>query len=304
MRIAVTGSHGLIGSALVRSLRADGHTVVAVVRSGSAGGDVGEVRWDIEAGQIDAAGLEGVDGAVHLAGAGIAEGRWTDEHKRRVRESRTRGTALLSEALASLSTRPAVLVSGSAIGYYGDRGDEELTEASPPGDGFLPELCQAWEAATGMAEAAGIRVVHVRSGIVLSPDGGALGKQLLPFKLGLGGKAGSGRQWASWITLVDHVGAVRHLLEHDVTGPVNLTAPNPATNAEFTRTLGRVLGRPAILPIPRVTTRLPLGIGPLIDTLLFSSARVFPSALADSGYAFGHTTLEPALRDLLGRPAA
>lgn len=302
MRIAVTGSRGLIGSALVRSLEGDGHQVARLVRPGADAGP-GDVRWDIAAGTIDGEALEGVDGVVHLAGEGIAAGRWTDEHKRRVRESRTKGTALLSEALAALDRTPSVLLSGSAIGFYGDRGDEELTEASPPGEGFLPELCQAWEAATGMAEAAGIRVAHLRTGIVLSPDGGALAKQLLPFKLGLGGRAGRGVQWLPWITLDDHVRAVRFLLEADVRGPVDLTAPHPVTNATFTRTLGRVLGRPTVLPIPRIVTELPAGIGPLAENLLFSSARVLPAVLDRAGFAFTQPELEPALRHLLGRPA-
>ncbi len=299
-RIAVTGSHGLIGEALVRSLQGDGHDVVRIVR-GAPG--AGEVRWDLDAGEIDAAGLEGSDGVVHLAGEGIASGRWTEEHKRAVLESRTRGTALLSEALASLDDRPAVLLSGSAIGFYGDRGDEVLTEDSPAGEGFLPELCLAWEAATGLASSAGIRVAHLRTGIVLSPEGGALGKQLLPFKLGLGGRAGAGHQWMPWISLDDEVAAIRFLLDHDVAGPVDLTAPDPVTNADFARTLGAVLHRPAVLPIPRVVSRLPAGIGPLVENLLFSSARVLPEVLTEAGFTFSHTTLEDALRDLLDRPA-
>lgn len=300
MRIAVSGSHGLIGTALVRSLEGDDHQVVRIVRSSPGPGDV---AWDLQAGEIDRAGLEGIDGAVHLAGAGIASGRWTDEHKREVLESRTRGTALLSEALTSLDDPPGVLLSGSAIGYYGDRGEETLTEASSPGDGFLPEVCLAWEAATGMAEVAGIRVAHLRTGIVLSPDGGALGKQLLPFKLGLGGPAGAGRQWMPWISLDDEVAAIRFLLDHDVSGPVDLTAPEPVTNKVFARTLGAVLHRPAVLPIPRATTHLPLGIGALIENLLFSSARVLPAVLTDAGFTFRHRDLEAALRDLLDRPA-
>lgn len=300
MRVAITGSHGLIGQALARSLKSDGHQVVPVVR-GSAG--EGAVHWDLTAGEIDSDSLEGLDGVVHLAGAGIASGRWTDGHKGAVRDSRTRGTALLSEALASLDRPPAVLVSGSAIGYYGDRGDEVLTETSGPGEGFLPEVCLAWEAATGMAETAGIRVVHVRTGIVLSPDGGALGAQLLPFKLGLGGPAGAGHQWLPWISIDDEVAAIRFLLENEVRGPFDLTAPEPATNAEFARTLGRVLRRPAVLPIPRLVTHLPLGIGPLLDNLLFSSARVLPAALLDAGFTFGHTDLEATFRRLLHRPA-
>lgn len=302
MRIAVTGSRGLVGSALVRSLEADGHRVARLVRPGSEPGP-GDVRWDIEAGEIDSAALEGVDGAVHLAGEGIASGRWTAEHRQRVLESRTKGTALLAEALSGLDRPPAVLLSGSAIGYYGDRGDEALTEDSPAGEGFLPDVCRAWEAATGMAGEAGIRVSLLRTGIVLSRDGGALAKQLLPFKLGLGGRAGRGDQWLPWIALDDHVRALRFLLEHEVAGPVNLTAPAPVTNATFARTLGRVLGRPAIVPIPRLVTRLPGGIGPLAENLLFSSAKVLPRALTDAGFTFSHPELEPALRAVLDRPA-
>lgn len=300
MRIAVTGSSGLIGSALCSSLEGDGHEVVRVVRSG---GGTGTVRWDIDAGSIDAAGLEGLDGVVHLAGEGIASGRFTDEHKRQVLESRSKGTSLLARALAGLDTPPPVLLSGSAIGYYGDRGDEVLTEASAPGEGFLPEVCTTWEAATGPAEEAGIRVVHLRTGVVLSPDGGALGKQLLPFKLGLGGKAGRGDQWFPWITLEDEVRAIRFLLDADVRGPADLTAPNPVTNVEFVRTLGAVLGRPTIIPIPGFVRKLPAGIGPLVDNLLFASLRVLPGVLTDAGFTWRHETLEPALRDLLSRPS-
>jgi uncharacterized protein (TIGR01777 family) len=300
MRIAVSGSRGLIGSALVRSLTADGHQVARLVRPG---GDVadGDVRWDIAAGRIDAAALEGVDGVVHLAGEGIASGRFTEAHKHEVLESRTKGTALLSEALASLAAPPAVMLSGSAIGYYGDRGDEVLTEASPPGEGFLPDLCRAWEAATGMATHAGVRVAHLRTGIVLDPEGGALGKQLLPFKLGLGGKAGKGDQWLPWITLADEVRAIRFLLDAPVHGPVDLTAPNPVTSATFAATLGRVLRRPAVLPIPRLVAKLPAGIGALAENLLFTSARVRPQVLLDAGFTFTHEELEPALRALLSR---
>lgn len=301
MRIAVTGSRGLIGSALCASLEADGDDVVRVVRSG---GGPGTVRWDIDAGTIDAAGLEGLDGVVHLAGEGIASGRFSEDHKRAVLQSRTEGTALLSRTLAELDARPPVLLSGSAIGYYGDRGDEELVETSPPGEGFLPEVCIAWEAETAAAEDAGIRVAHLRTGVVLSADGGALAKQLLPFKLGLGGKAGTGEQWLPWISLEDHVRALRFLLTTDVQGPVNLTAPNPVRNVEFVRTLGAVLGRPTIIPIPGFARKLPLGVGPLVDNLLFASDRVLPTVLTDAGFSWHHDRLGDALRALLDRPAA
>jgi uncharacterized protein (TIGR01777 family) len=300
MDVAITGSHGLIGTALSRSLREDGHVVVPVVRGGdSSGGRV--VHWDVEAATIDADALEGVDAVVHLAGAGVASGRWNEKHRRRIRESRTRGTALLAEALAGLDTKPAVLVSGSAIGYYGARGDEELTEASPPGDDFLAKVCRDWEAATGMAEAAGIRVAQIRSGVVLSTEGGALQAQLRPFKLGLGGPAGDGRQWLSWIALADEVGAIRFLLDHDISGPVNLTTPAPVRNAEFTRTLGQVLHRPTVLRIPRAITRLPAGVGELVESLLFTSAKVAPTVLADAGYGFRHRELGSALQAVLKR---
>jgi len=300
MDVAITGSSGLIGTALRRSLAADGHRVVRVVRKGKST-EGPTVTWDPQAGVIDGTALEGVDAVVHLAGAGIASGRWTDEHRRRVKESRTRGTAVLSEALACLDAKPRVLLSGSAVGYYGDRGDEELTEASEPGSGFLPEVCLAWEAATGMAEQSGIRVAHLRSGVVQSDEGGALAKQLLPYKLGLGGPAGKGDQWLSWISIDDEVGAIRFLLDHDVAGPVNLTAPAPVTNGEFAKTLGRVLHRPAVVPLPRFLTKLPAGVGDLVDSLLFTGARVRPTVLEEAGYRFRHPGLEIALRALLGK---
>lgn len=299
MRIAVTGSRGLIGSALCRSLEADGHHVVRLVRSGATSAD--DVAWDPRAGEIDAVALEGLDGVVHLAGEGIASGRWTESHKREVRESRTRGTALLSEALASLTSPPPVLVSGSAVGWYGDRGDEVLTEESAPGDDFLSDVCQAWEAATGVAEEAGIRVAHIRSGVVLSAEGGALAAQMLPYRLGLGGPAGGGHQWLAWITLEDEVRAIRFLLDHEVAGPVDLTAPHPVTQREFARTLGAVLHRPAVVPIPRLVGRLPLGIGPLAENLLFVSQRVLPAVLEAEGFEHRHRELDPALRAVLGR---
>ncbi len=300
MDVAITGSSGLVGTALRRSLEADGHRAIRVVRPGSAATGP-TIDWDPQAGTIDRAGLEGVDAVVNLAGEGIASGRWTDEHRRRVKESRTRATAVLSEALAGLDAKPRVLLSGSAIGYYGDRGDEELTERSQAGTDFLSEVAIAWEAATGMAEQAGIRVTHLRTGIVLSTEGGALAKQLLPFRLGLGGPAGRGDQWLSWISVDDEVSAIRFLLDHDVAGPVNLTAPAPVTNAEFAKTLGRVLHRPAVVPIPRVLAKLPAGVGDLIGSLLFTGARVRPAVLQDAGYRFAHPTLEGALRALLRR---
>jgi uncharacterized protein (TIGR01777 family) len=300
VRIAITGSTGLIGTALRASLEADAHTVISVTRSGAPGPD--RVHWDPEAGQIDTAGLEGLDGVVHLAGEGIASGPWTKARKHRIVHSRTHGTALLSEALSSLDDRPRVLVSASGIDYYGDRGDEELTEADPPGTGFLPDLCVAWEAATGFAQASGIRVVPIRTTMVLSRKGGALGTQLRAFRLGLGGRAGSGDQWVPWITLRDHVRAVRFLLDSDVEGPAILGSPEPVRNGDLTRTLGKVIHRPTVLTIPRFARHLPLA-GELVENLLFASKRARPQVLLEAGFEFRDPLLEPALRNLLNRPS-
>lgn len=302
MKIAITGSTGLIGSALSDSLSAEGHEVVDVVRRPTRPGEPA-VRWDPEAGTIDTAGLEGVDAVVHLAGAGIGDKRWTDDYKRTILESRTRGTDLLARNLARLDRKPAVLVSASAIGYYGDTGDAAVTEDAPPGDDFLADVCVRWEAAATPAAEAGIRVVHPRTGIVLSPAGGALAKLLPLFKLGLGGRMGSGRQWWSWISLDDEVAALRHLIDHEVSGPVNLTAPHPTTNAELTGVLGTVLHRPTLLPVPSFGPKLLMG-GELAESLLFTSQRVLPAALEASGYPFAHPDLEGALRSLLDRPVA
>jgi len=300
MKIAVTGSTGLIGSALSRSLTADGHDVVPVVRRAVRPDEVA-VRWDPIAGTIDAGPLEGLDGVVHLAGAGIGDKRWSDDYKRTILESRTRGTDLLARTLAALDAPPPVLVSGSAIGIYGDTGDTAVDESADPAADFLADVCVQWEAAAEPAAAAGIRVAFLRTGIVLSPDGGALAKLLPLFKLGLGGRMGSGRQWWSWISLADEVGAIRWLLGNDVAGPVNATAPNPVTNSELTKTLATVLHRPSILPVPSFGPKLLLG-GELADALLFTSSRVTPGVLSGHGFAFAHPDLEGALRDLLGRP--
>jgi len=297
VRIAVTGSSGFIGSELVRSLRADGHDVVRIVRSDDGASDT--ARWDIDAGEIDAGALEGLDGAVHLAGEGIGEKRWTREQKRRILESRTRGTTLLATTLAGLDAPPPVLVSGSAIGYYGDRGDEVLSEASGPGSGFLTEVVLAWEAATAPAREAGIRVAAARSGIVLHPDGGVLQRLARLARFGLLGTLGSGHQWMSWITREDQVRALRHLLDHPLAGPVNLTAPEPATNETFTKALGRVLHRPTFLPIPSFGPKALLG-SELADSLLYEGQRVRPVRLLESGFDFTQPALEPALRDMLG----
>ncbi|HEX9547770.1 MAG TPA: TIGR01777 family oxidoreductase [Acidimicrobiales bacterium] len=285
MKVAVTGSHGLIGSALVASLEADGHEVVRVVRGP---GDV-----------LDVGGLGGVEAVVHLAGEGIAERRWTPAQKEKIRHSRIMGTDLLARRLAELTPRPAVLVSGSAVGYYGDRSDTELDESSAAGTGFLADLCREWEAATAPAADAGIRVARIRTGIVQSPNGGALKRQLPLFKFGLGGRLGPGRQYQSWIAIDDEVSAIRHVLNtDDLSGPVNLTAPNAVTNAEFTATLASVLRRPALLPVPRFGLALVLG-RELVDEALLFSQRVMPRRLEQSGYQFHYPSLEGALRALL-----
>ncbi len=298
MRVAITGSTGLIGSALKPHLESLGHEVIRVVRSTPSGTDIG---WSPAEGRIDDHALDGVDAVVHLAGAGIGDKRWTDEYKRELLESRTKGTTLISQAIASADDGPKVLLSGSAIGIYGARGDEVLTEASAPGDGFLADICVQWEQATTAAESTGARVVHLRTGIVLSAEGGALKKQLPLFKFGLGGKMGSGDQWQSWISIDDEVAAITHLLSADTAGAVNLTAPNPVTNAEFTDTLGDVLNRPTILPIPKFGPKLLLG-GELADNLLFSGQRVLPAVLdADAGFRFEHPDLATALQALLAK---
>lgn len=296
MNILVSGSSGFIGSALVAALRAGDQRVVRLVRPQSkAEGPV--VRWDPDTGTIDRAGLEGIEAVIHLAGASIAE-RWTPEHKARIRESRVRGTRLLSEALAEQARPPRVLICASAIGYYGDRGDEWLTEESPPGAGFLADVCQQWEAAAEPARRRGIRVVNLRIGIVLGRQGGALARVLLPFRLGLGGTIGCGRQYWSWIAVDDLVSAFLHAVVTDsLNGPVNAVSPMPVTNREFTRTLGRVLARPTIFPLPAPVARLLLG--EMADALLLASARVRPVRLLESGFQFRYPDLESALRHLL-----
>jgi len=297
MRVAVSGSTGLVGSALVSALAAAGHDAIRLARSPTRSTQHTAV-WDPAAGTIDAAALDGVEAVVHLAGESIATGRWTTQKKARILESRIKGTQLLSQTLARMTRPPHVLVSASAIGYYGDRGEETLNEDSPQGRGFLPEVCQAWESATEPAFRAGIRVVQTRLGIVLSPSGGALAMMLPPFRLGLGGPLGNGRQYMSWVAIDDVVGAIHYALttEH-LRGPVNVVAPNPVTNQEFTKILARVLRRPAVFPVPPVMLRLMLG--QLADEALLASARVLPSKLRLTGYPFRYPDLEGALRHLL-----
>jgi len=301
MKVAITGASGLVGRALAPSLSADGHEVIRLVRRAPRAAD--EVRWDPERGEIDAARLEGTDAVVHLAGANLAEGRWSERRKARLRDSRVAPTRLLAEALVGFKRRPRVLVSASAIGYYGDRGDEWLTETSAPAEDFLGHLVRDWETAAAPAAQAGIRVVHPRTGMVLSPAGGALGKMLLPFRMGLGGVLGSGRQYMSWIAIDDLLGALHHALgREDLEGPVNVVSPSPVTNAELTRILGRVLHRPTVAPAPAFALRL--AFGEMADATILASTRVRPEKLLASGYRFRFPELEPALRHLLGKAGA
>jgi hypothetical protein len=302
MDVAITGASGLIGHSLTQALRSAGHRPVALVRRPvSAGEDA--IEWQPTADRIDAASLEGIDGVVHLAGAGIGDKRWTDAYKKEVLESRTGPTSLLATTLAGLNRPPSVLVSGSAIGYYGDRGDEVLTEQSGPGDLFLSSVCEAWEAAAAPAAEAGIRVAHPRTGIVLASEGGALPKLLPLFKLGLGGRMGSGKQWWSWISIDDEVRALQWLLEHEVSGPVNLTAPNPVTNTDLSKALGRVLHRPSAFPVPSFGPKLLRGAA-LAHELLFASQRVVPEVLSTNGFTHLHADIETAFRAVLDRPEA
>ena len=298
--IAITGATGLIGSALARSLRADGHTVRPLVRRPTD--DPGAIRWDPAAGTIDAEALVGVDAVVHLAGAGIGDKRWSPARKREILESRTRGTALIARTMAEMATPPTTFVSGSAIGFYGTRGDEVLTEDSAPGDDFVAGVVLAWEDAARPAVEAGIRTVFVRTALVLAPDGGILSRLALPFRFFVGGRLGSGRQWMSWITLDDEVAAIRFVLDRDdLSGPVNLAAPQPVTNAEMATAIGAALHRPSAVPVPAFAPRLALG-REMADSLLFASQRVQPTVLTEAGFAFTHPDLSGALAAVLGRP--
>lgn len=296
--VAITGATGLIGSALVARLRLDGSRVRRLVRSAGPDGP-DDIVWDPMRGVLDPRDLEGAEAVIHLAGEPIAQ-RWTGSRREAIRESRVRGTELLSRAIAALDRRPSVLLSGSAVGIYGDRGDEAVDEESAPGTDFLAGVAREWEGATAAAKDAGVRVVLLRSGVVLSPRGGALERLLPPFRLGIGGPIGTGRQWMSWIALDDHLDAMRHALATTgLHGPVNLVSPNPVTNAEFAATLGRVLERPAIVPVPAFA--LELLYGEMARATILAGQRVLPKALLRNGFEFTHPTLEDALRFELAR---
>jgi len=298
MRIVVTGSSGLIGSSLVPFLTTGGHSVTRLVRRDRAGGQA--VRWDPVLGTIDHEGIEGHDAIVHLAGENISSGRWNARTKKLIRDSRLEGTRLLCETINRLQKPPKTLVCASAIGFYADRGDELLDERFAAGDGFLADVCKDWEAITESVRPRGIRVVNTRFGVVLSPAGGALAKMLTPFNLGVGGVIGSGRQYLSWIAIDDVIGAIHHALTTEgLNGPVNVVAPNPVTNRDFTKALGRVLRRPTVMPLPAFAARLALG--EMADELLLASTRVVPKRLEETGYTFRFPELEPALRHVLGR---
>ncbi len=295
MKIAVTGASGLIGSALVPHLRAGGHEVVRLVRRPTSAAD--EISWDPTTGSVDLVRLAGTDAVVHLAGAGVGDHRWTDDYKREILDSRVNGTATIVRAITALDPKPRVLVSASAIGWYGDTGDRKVDETAPAGTGFLADVVRAWEAAAAPAASAGIRVVHPRTGLVVSGKGGAWARMFPLFKAGLGGKLGNGRQYWSWISLRDEVTALQALVEDDsYVGPVNLTGPDPVTNAEVTATMGRVLGRPTILPAPAFALKAVLGE---FSTEVLGSSRVMPEVLESRGFPFADRTIESAIRAAL-----
>ncbi|HEV3205992.1 MAG TPA: TIGR01777 family oxidoreductase [Terriglobales bacterium] len=294
LRILISGASGPVGAALVPFLKTQGHTVTRLVRTSARGQD--QILWN-PARPLSPDSVSGFDAVIHLAGESIV-GRWTGGKKQRILDSRTQGTSHLAEAAAKAAQRPRVFISASAVGYYGDRGDEILRENSPSGGGFAAEICRQWEAATQLAANAGIRTALMRLGVVMSADGGALPKMLPPFRLGLGGRLGSGRQWWSWVAVQDVVGAMDHVLNHDeLQGPVNTVAPNPVSNAEFTTTLASVLKRPAIFPMPAFAVRLIFG--QMGTELFLASQRVEPAKLAASGYQFQHPDLKNALQENL-----
>ncbi len=295
MKVAITGASGLIGSALVPYLRGRGDEVVRLVRRPATAPD--EVTWDPAAGTVDLAGLEGIGAVVHLAGAGVGDHRWTDAYKKTILDSRVDGTHTIVKAMTSLDSRPATLVAGSAIGWYGDTGDRAVDETAPAGTGFLADVVRAWEAAADPAREAGIRVTHARTGLVVAKEGGAWAKLFPLFKLGLGGKLGSGKQYWSWISLRDEVAALTYLLDNpSMSGPVNLTGPVPVTNAEVTSVMGQVLGRPTLFAVPSFALKTVLGE---FSTEILSSARVIPEVLAQSGFTWQDLTVESAIQAAL-----
>jgi len=293
MKVLITGATGLIGTRLQETLRDAGHELLLASRR--APKDDSYIQWDIHDGFAEPERLEGVDGIIHLAGENL-NGRWTDAKKKGIRESRILGTRNVVDTISNLRQRPRVLVSASAIGFYGDRGDDLMTETSPPGKGFLPEVCREWEAESRRAEDAGIRTVLLRAGIVLSKDGGALGTMLMPFKLGIGGVIGSGKQWMSWISLDDHAAVVKYALENEmIRGAVNSVSTNPVTNEEFTKTMGEVLYRPTLIPVPEFAVHL--AFGEMGVTLLLDSTKVAPKRLEDAGFEFNFPDLKKALEN-------
>lgn len=297
MKVAITGSSGLIGSALTRSLVSDGHEVIRLVRRDPRAAD--ERRWDPGTGELDPAVMDAADAVVHLAGAGIGDRRWSDSYKQLVLRSRVDGTTTIATAIARCTDPPKVLLSGSAVGFYGDTGEEAVDESAPSGSGFLADVVRQWEAATGPAESAGVRVVHTRSGVVLSADGGALGKVLPLFKLGLGGRLGSGTQWMSWIAIADHITALRFLLDRaDLAGAVNVTSPEPVRNRDYTKAIARAVHRPALAVVPASALRLALG--GFADEGVLVSQRVVPTRLEDAGFSFTYADVDAALSAIVG----
>lgn len=295
MKILIAGASGLVGTALVSKLKVEGAEVTRLVRSAAK---PGEIEWHPDRGSINAPALEGFDAVVNLAGDGIASGRWTEEKKRRILDSRVNGTRLLSETMANLSRKPSAFINASAVGFYGSRGNELVDEESGLGEGFLAGVCRQWESATATAEQAGIRVVKLRLGVILTPDGGIMGSMLRPFKLGLGGKVGSGEQVISWVAMDDVVAAIDFILQNDsLRGPINVVAPHPVTNEEFTRTLGHVLSRPTFMTMPAFAARL--AFGEMADEMMLSSTRVAPKVLNDAGFQFQYQELGPAVQHLL-----
>jgi uncharacterized protein (TIGR01777 family) len=293
MKIAITGASGLIGTALVPFLRADGHEVLRLVRRPATAPD--EVSWDPRAGTVDMAGLAGVDAVIHLAGVGVGDKRWSDSYKAEILGSRVDGTTTIAHAVATLDPKPAVLISASAIGYYGDTGDRAVDESAAKGEGFLADVVAAWEAAADEARAAGVRVVHPRTGLVMARKGGAWGRLLPLVRLGVGGRLGNGRQYWSFITLADELRALAFLLTADLSGPVNLTAPTPATNAQVTKAMGHQLHRPTVLAVPAIALKTVLGE---FSSEVLGSARVLPSALLAAGFSYQHPDIDTAVTTL------